>query len=119
MIDSIDQETLSKVRNCYEMDTNAAPNVVILEENVRFACRNDAYANPQRELMSGPEWVEAVGEWTSVTLGGERVELATLPSGRGLRAGKVACVSEDFGVTCANSNTGHGFLVRRRGVVTF
>lgn len=82
-------------------------------------CFNDAAADPRRGSQYITDWVESYGIWATVTLRGEEMELATLPNGKAMRAGAVACTSEDFGITCVNRETGHGFLISNRGVVTF
>lgn len=122
MLDYIDQDALPKLNDCGDMGSTQPPNVIVLDEAAKapeFACYNDAFSSPERNMNGDAEWTKAIGGWTKVKLGDRTVDVAVLPYGEGLRAGTMACTSEEFGVTCVNTKTGHGFLVRNRGVVKF
>jgi hypothetical protein len=120
MTDFIDQDSLPKVRNGGESGWTGPPNVVLLAEGkATMMCFNDMAADPRRGSPYNTQWVEGYGEWIKVNLKGEQMELASLPYGKAMRAGTVACTSEDFGVSCVDRKTGHGFLIRNRGVVNF
>lgn len=121
MLDYIDQATLPKLNDCGDMGSTRPPNVVVLDgaKAPEFACYNDAFSSPERNMNGDAEWTKAIGSWTKVKLDDRTVDVAVLPYGAGLRARTMACTSEEFGVTCVNTGTGHGFLVRNRGVVRF
>lgn len=120
MTDFIDQKSLPQVRDCGESGYTGPPNVVVLDEGrVEMMCYNDSAADPRRGSQYDTQWVESYGQWAKVTVKGEEMELATLPYGKAMRGGAVVCTSEDFGITCVNRETGHGFLIRNRGVVRF
>ena len=95
MTDFNDQDSLPKVRNCGESGWTGPPNVVLLAEGkATMMCFNDMAADPRRGSPYNTQWVEGYGEWVKVNLKGEQMELASLPYGKAMRAGTVACTSE-------------------------
>ncbi len=116
LIHTIDRSKLRVIRNCSGIGEHSKPSEVELSDEVRLACYNDLAANPRRnEGVGDTDWVEAVGRWARIN--GD--ELAVLPYGAALKAGDFVCTSEEFGTTCVNVKTQHGFLVRFKGLVTF
>jgi len=117
---AVDQKALRKVK-CPDSGSGYwdKPNIVELGGTAALGCATDQPADPRRD-PDAPEqtdWVEEAGGTWVTSEGGDVV--AALPYGKALRAGSVICTSEEFGITCVNSKTGHGFLIRNRGVVTF
>jgi hypothetical protein len=119
MTTGVDQKALRKVK-CRDGGGEYwdQPNMVELGDKAGLGCATDLPANPQRDPDSPEQtdWVTAGGTWVTTDRG---VEVAALPYGKAMRAGAVICTSEEFGITCVNRKTGHGFLIRNSGVVTF